>query len=258
MLRDAALLAVGTLTAVRVPTPAVVDRRRAGVAMVLAPLAVLPLGLAVTGVGLAGHRLGLSPIVTALLALGAVIVGNRALHLDGLSDTVDGLAASYDPARSLVVMKSGTSGPAGVAAVVLVIGLQVACLALLVGMPDGRGAVLAGVAVCASRAALVVCCARGVRAARPDGLGHTFTQTVPRPVAGAVWVVVGACLAAAAAWAGLPWWRGALAAGVAAAVVLAVVARTTRRFGGVTGDVFGAAIEAALVAILVVVSAGTG
>lgn len=248
---DSWRLAVGTLTAIPVRPPMTVDRHRAGLAMVLAPLAVLPLGLAVVVVVLAGHWLTLPPLVTALLAIGAVVLGNRAFHLDGLCDTVDGLAASYDRSRSLEVMKSGTSGPAGVVAVVLVLGLQVAGLASLV---SPRGAVLAGVAVCASRGALAVCCARGVPAARPDGLGQTYTQTVPRPVALVVWLGVGVALALTGAWAGLPWWRGALAALIALAMVLALLVRTHRRFGGVTGDVFGAATEVSLATILVSLS----
>lgn len=249
---DAWRLAVGTLTAIPVQPPTTVGRRRAGAAMVLAPLAALPLGLAVTVVALAGHWLQLPVLVIALLAIGAVTLGNRAFHLDGLSDTVDGLAASYDRERSLVVMKSGTSGPAGVVAVVLVLGLQVAGLASLLSLPDWwQAAILAGVAVCASRAALVVCCARGVPAARADGLGSTYTQTVPVPVTVFAWTLSAVVLAVTGAWAGLEWWRGALAAFVALAAVLAVVARTTRRFGGVTGDVFGASIEVALAAILV-------
>jgi adenosylcobinamide-GDP ribazoletransferase len=249
---DAWRLAVGTLTAVPVQPPTTMDRRRASAAMVLAPLAALPLGLAVTVVALAGHWLQLPVLVTALLALGAAILGNRAFHLDGLSDVVDGLAASYDRERSLVVMKSGTSGPAGVVAIVLVLGLQAAGLASLLALPDWwQAAILAGVAVCLSRAALVVCCVRGVPAARPDGLGRTYTQTVPRAVAVAVWLAVGGVLALTGAWAGLAWWRGALAAVLALGVVVVVVVRTTRRFGGVTGDVFGAGIELAFVAILV-------
>lgn len=257
MLLDVWRLAVGTLTAIPVRPPGSVDRRRAGAAMVLAPIAVLPLGCAVTGVALAGHWFELPAVVTALVALTIVILGNRAFHLDGLSDTVDGLAASYDRERSLVVMKSGTSGPAGVVAVVLVIGLQAAGLASLFTLPDWwQAAILAGVAVCASRAALVVCCARGVRAARPDGLGHTYTQTVPRAVAVVVWVLVGVALAAAGTWAGLAWWSGPLAASLALACVLALVARAVRRFGGVTGDVFGAGVEIALAAMLVVLSSG--
>lgn len=250
MLLDSWRLAVGTLTAVPVRPPTMVDRRRASAAMVLAPIAVLPLGLLVTGVALAGHWLALPTLVTALLAIGALVLGTRALHLDGLSDTVDGLAASYDRERSLSVMKSGTSGPAGVVAIVLVLGLQATGLASLLAT-SWRGAVFAGIAVGASRAALAVCCARGVPAARPDGLGSTYTQTVPRSVAVLVWILVGVVLALTGAWAGLPWWRGALAALLALGVVLVVVRRTTRRFGGVTGDVFGASIELALAAMLV-------
>lgn len=248
MILDSWRLSVGTLTAIRVRPPTTIDRRRAAAAMVLAPLAVLPVGAAVAAVVLAGHRLDLPPLATALLAIGAAVLGNRAFHLDGLSDTVDGLAASYDRERSLEVMKSGTSGPAGVVAVVLVVGLQVTALASLA---SPRGAVLAGVAVCASRAALTVCCARGVVAARAGGLGQTYTQTVPRSGAVLVWLGVGVVLSGVSAWAGLPWWRGALAAALAVVVVLVLVARTTKRFGGVTGDVFGASIELALATMLV-------
>lgn len=255
MLPDAWRLAVGTLTAVPVRPPVTVDRRRAGTAMLLAPLAVLPLGAAVTVLALAGHWLHLPALVTALLALGAAIAGNRAFHLDGLSDTVDGLAASYDRERSLAVMKSGTAGPAGVVAVVLAIGLQAAGLAAVLVLPQWwHAAILAGVSVCASRGALAVCCARGVRPARADGLGRAFTQTVPPLAAVVTWVLVGAVLAVAAWWAGLAWWRGALAAALAAVAAVAVVARAVRRFGGVTGDVFGAGIELALAALLVALS----
>ncbi|PUA80223.1 adenosylcobinamide-GDP ribazoletransferase [Nocardioides currus] len=250
MLADSWRLAVGTLTAVPVRPPTTVDRRRAALAMVLAPLAVLPIGLLVAAVGLAGHGLDLPSLVTALLAIGAAVLGNRAFHLDGLSDTVDGLAASYDRERSLEVMKSGTSGPAGVVATVLVIGLQAAAVASLLSA-SWRGAVVAGAVVCLSRAALAACCMRGVPSAREDGLGATYTQTVPVFVCRLVWLVTGIVLAALAVWIGLPWWRGAVAALVALAAVIVLIARANRRFGGVTGDVFGASIELALAAMLV-------
>jgi adenosylcobinamide-GDP ribazoletransferase len=223
--------------------------------MLLAPLAVLPLGLAVALVAAAGRLATLPETVTALLAIGAVILGNRALHLDGLSDVTDGLTASFDRERSLEVMKSGTSGPAGVVATVLVVGLQVAALAAVLGSSRPyRDAVLAGVVVCVSRAALVICCTRGVRPARADGLGLTFTQTVERPATAAVWVGVAALLSALAAWTGLPWWRGIVAVAVALVVLALLVARTVSRFGGVTGDVFGAAVELAFAALLVALS----
>lgn len=246
---DAWRLAVGTLTAIPVRPPHRVDRRTAAAAMLLAPLAAAPLGGLVTVVLVAGHALDLPPLVVALLATAVLVAGNRAFHVDGLSDTVDGLAASSAPERSLAVMKTGTSGPAGTVAVVLVIGAQAAALSSL-GW-TWRTAVLAGVTVCASRAALAVCCMQGVPPARPDGLGVTFTRTVPRPTAAGVWVLVTVVLGGCAVLADLPWWRGAVAAAVALVVLAALLRHTVRRFGGVTGDVFGAAVELALAALLV-------
>ncbi len=251
-MRDAWRLAVGTLTAVPVAPPLHVDGRTAGRAMLLAPLAVAPLGLLVGLSTWGGGRLGLPPLVVALLAVGALAAGSRALHWDGLSDVVDGLTASYDRERSLAVMKSGTSGPAGVVAVVVVLGLQVAALAPWVGTL--RGAVLAGFLVCASRVALTITCLSGVRAARSDGLGQPHAGTVPLLPAGLSWVVVAVVTAGLVEWVGLDWWRGVLAVLLAGLVTAALVRRTARRFGGVTGDVYGAAIELSLATLLVALS----
>lgn len=246
---DAWRLAVGTLTALRVSPPRVVDRRTAGAAMLLAPLAVLPLAVAVGVVLLLGRAAPLPPLVTGLLAVSLLVLGTRAFHVDGLSDTADGLTASYDRERSLAAMRTGTSGPAGGAAVFLVLALQAAALAGLAILP--RGAVLAGVLVCVSRCALVLTCARGIPAARVGGLGETYTQTV-RPVAATgVWVVAVLVTSLVAAWAGLPWWRGAFAVVLASMAVLLLVRRSVSRLGGVTGDIFGAGVELCLATLLV-------
>lgn len=247
-MRDAWRLAVGTLTAVPVSAPRTIDSRAAGRAMLLAPLAVVPLGLLVAGIGWMGRWAGLDPLAMAVLAIGALAAGSRAIHWDGLSDTADGLAASYDPQRSLAVMKSGSAGPAGVIAVVVVAGVQAAALSSL--FVSWRGAVLAGVLVCASRVALTITCLRGVPAARPDGLGLPHAGTVAPVVAALSWLVAAVGVAGLVGWAGGDWWRGLVAVGLAAVVVAALVRRTVRRFGGVTGDVFGAAIELSLAALL--------
>lgn len=248
-MRDAWRLATGTLTALRVPPPNVVDRRTAGTAMLLAPLAVLPLGGAVALVLFLGRSAAVPPAVLGLLTVALLALGTRALHIDGLSDTADGLTASYDRTRSLAAMRTATSGPAGGAAVLLVLGLQAAAIASLSALP--RGAVLAGVLVCVSRCALVLTCVRGVPAARADGLGEIYTQTVQRVAAVAAWLLGLVATAAVAQWAGLPWWAGALAAALAALVVLLLIRRATARLGGVTGDVFGAAVELCLATLLV-------
>lgn len=224
---DAWRFAVGTLTALPVGPPGRVDREVARRAMLLAPLAVLPLGLASAAVLLAGRAAGLPPLAVALVALGLLALGTRALHWDGLSDVADGLTASYDAGRSLAVMRSGTSGPAGVVATVVVLGVQATALAEL--GDTVRGAVLAGVLICLSRCALWVVCCSIVPSARPDGLGAVCARTVPLPLA-----VLG----------------GLLLSVVGGLVVVLLVRRTVARLGGVTGDVMGAAVEVALATTL--------
>lgn len=248
-LPDAWRLAVGTLTAVPVRAPGRIDRDTAGLAMVLAPLAVLPLGVAVALVLWGGRELGLSPLALGLVAVGALALGSRAFHLDGLADTADGLTASYDRERSLEVMKSGAAGPAGVGALLVVLGIQAVGLGGF-AYAD-RGPMLALVLVCASRVALTITCARGVPAARPDGLGASHAGSVPRPVVVAAWLAAGAVSAAALAWAGGTWWHVVIGFVVAAVGVSLLVLRATRRLGGVTGDIFGAAIEITLAILLV-------
>lgn len=231
-------LAIGMLTALRVPPVLTVTPGVATGALLLAPLAVLPLGALVAGVVWGGQELALPPLAVAFVALALLAAGSRALHLDGLSDVADGLTASYDRERSLAVMKSGTAGPAGAAALVLVLGAQAAGLA-------GTEPWQAGAAVCASRAALWITCCSLVPPARTDGLGATFTRRVPSVVALVGW----------AALAGLAVLvdpvRGPVTVAVAGVLVGALTWHAVRRFGGVTGDVFGAAIEAALAVLLV-------
>ena len=258
-MRDGWRLAAGTLTALPTRPPSRVDAGVARSCVLLAPLAVLPLGIGVALVGLATVALDARPLVGAFLALGLLALGTRVLHWDGLSDTVDGLTASYDPERSLAVMKSGTSGPAGVVATVVVAGIQAAALAAL--FTSAGGAVLAGLAVLLSRCALSLTCRRGVQPARRDGLGHPLAGVVPTGAtlaqwgAGALLLALGCTLLSSATPTDVVLvLHGLTAMAVAAATVLVLVRHCTRRLGGVTGDVYGAGVELALAALLVVLS----
>lgn len=239
-------LAIGMLTALRVPAVLRVTPGIATGALLLAPLAVVPLGAGVGAVLWAGGRLELPAAAVAFVALAVLAVGSRALHLDGLSDVADGLTSSHDRDRSLSVMKSGTAGPAGVAAIVLVLGAQAAALTWFV--PWGgelRPAVVAAAAVCASRAALWITCCTLAPPAREDGLGVTFTRRIPVAAAVAGW----ALLAALAVL--VDPVRGPVTVLVAGVVVALFTRHCVRRLGGVTGDVFGAAIEVALAVLLI-------
>src|SRR5699024_7478198 len=128
----------------------------------------------------AGGRAGLPPLAVAALAIGLFALGNRGLHLDGLADTADGLAASYDRERALRIMRTGDCGPAGVATLLFVLLLQ--CAALAGSLAPGHGVTVA-VGVLAGRAVLPLCCVRGVPAARQDGLGTTVAG-VAHPAGG--------------------------------------------------------------------------
>jgi adenosylcobinamide-GDP ribazoletransferase len=237
-----------------VQPPIRIDRSVARTAMLIAPLACLPIGVGAALLGLAGRWLGLPVLVTAVLIIGFVALGSRGLHLDGLADTADGLAASYDRDRALQIMRRGNTGPIGAVTLVLVLLTQVASVAAVLGREWGLVAV--AVLVCLSRCSLYISCATGVPAARPDGLGAVVAGVVPRAVAAVGLVVAAAACSGVLLLTGSAWWLGSLGVLIAALVVAGLVRRAVRRFGGVTGDVLGAGIELFLAAVLVVASAG--
>lgn len=243
---DSWRLAVGTLTALPVKPPAQVDQRTARIAVLLAPPAALPLGLAVAVTLWLTDLLAVDPLAAGLLAVGVLALGTRAFHLDGLADTADGLTSSYDRERSLAVMRTGSVGPAGVAALIVVLGLQVVGFAGLANQP-----LAAGVLVLASRAALALTCLRGVPAAAGEGLRGPFAESVPWPLALLRWVSAAAIAALVFAVLGLPWHGVVIGFVIATVLVGLLVRRAVTRLGGVTGDVLGAGIELTLATLLI-------
>jgi adenosylcobinamide-GDP ribazoletransferase len=237
-------LAFGLLTAVPVGRLPEVSRRSAGAAIVLAPLTTLPLLVVLAGGHLLVAQAGAPTLVVSALVLACEALVTRAMHLDGLADTADGLSAGYDAESSLRAMKASDIGPSGVAAVVLSLLLQAACLTAL--LPSAAGTVAAGLAWLASRQVLSWACRRGVPSARPAGLGAMVAGTVPL-----VARIAGSLVLALAGWvvlwtAGGRGWLGPVVVSVAVLSSLALVRRATRRFGGINGDVLGAVVEAAM------------
>ncbi|MEU5695714.1 adenosylcobinamide-GDP ribazoletransferase [Actinosynnema sp. NPDC020468] len=222
-----------------------VDARAAARAITATPLVGVLLGLLAAGVLRGLHVLGTPPLLAGFLLVGGLALATRGMHLDGLADTADGLGCYGPPERALAVMKDGGAGPFAVVALVVVLGAEAAAFPAV-----GWQAVV--LALTAGRAAFVLCCARGVPAARPEGLGALVAGTQP------VWVAVAWWVALAAAGFLVHPWRGPLAVALAAAVVLVLVAHTRRRFGGITGDVLGAACEAATLAVLAVCASPMG
>jgi adenosylcobinamide-GDP ribazoletransferase len=254
-------LSVTLLTVIPLRGPAAEPRRATvAAAMAWAPAVGLLLGSVAATVLVTADRLfGAGPLTAAGLAVAALALMTRGLHLDGLADLADGLGSGKPAAIALDIMRRSDIGPFGIVTLVLTLVIQVGALAHAEGAGGGRGPAALIAAVVTGRLALTWACRRGVAAARPDGLGALVAGTVRPGVAAGITVV----LLAAAGFTGfslslfslrlfsLPL---AVVAGLAAAFVLQ--RHAVRRLGGITGDVLGALIETAATVTLVVAAMG--
>src|SRR5215469_5731424 len=154
------------------------SRRTAGAAMAWAPVVGLLLGAAAAVVlELAARWARAGPLLAAVLAVAALALLTRGLHLDGLADLADGLGSRRPAGEALAIMKRSDIGPYGVVTLVLTLLIQVAALAQAQAL--GRGAPALIAAAVTGRLALPWACRRGVPAARGTGLGALVAGTVP-------------------------------------------------------------------------------
>lgn len=187
----------------------------------------------------------LADSVVNLLLIVVLVILTHGLHLDGLADTIDGIAGGRTAADRLAIMRDPHIGAIGVIGLILALGLryvglmalpQAERLSILICMPAvGRWAMVVG--------------AVSVPYARPaGGLAHPFLQQVSARAVISATVVV----AVALVWAIGP--VSALFVGALVALVArGVAALASRLLGGMTGDTFGATNEAAELLFLVAV-----
>lgn len=203
-----------------------------------APAAILMVALPV---------LGLSPLVSAIVAVASLVAMTGALHEDGLADVADGLFGHQPKERALEIMHDSRVGSYGAIALVLSLGLRAALLAELAATRPLLAAAAVLAAAAASRGAMAA-----FWAATPSALDTGLAARAGQPSRdkGRLALVSGAAvgLLFAMPLAGI---LSTLAATVLAALAVILLRRSVvRRIGGQTGDCLGAAQQLCEIAIL--------
>jgi adenosylcobinamide-GDP ribazoletransferase len=226
------LIAFQFLTIVPLPVTVRCEEQDLGRSMAFFPM----VGLAI-GALLAGADFLLAPLlprsVADLLLILLVSVVTGGLHLDGLSDVCDGLAARGSRERFLDVMKDSRVGAVG--AVSLVLGLGLKYQALLAVPLEYKRELLLFFPMAARFAQVQMTV--GAKRARTDGLGSAFVGG-----AGITQFVVSYALTLAAAWL-LLGMNGLGCALLLYLVTWGIKHWSHQRLGGITGDVIGCASE---------------
>jgi adenosylcobinamide-GDP ribazoletransferase len=239
------LIALQFLTIIPLPFDTRCQKEDLGRATACFPLVGLTIGGLLVGLNWLIEP-WLAPPLTAALLITALSAVTGALHLDGLADVCDGLAARGSRERFLAIMKDSNVGAVG--AVGLVLGLLLKWQALLaVPTEITWQAVLLFPTL--GRCAQVLAVA-GARHARQDGLGAAIIQGM-----GAGQLLVALAITIAACLLILPF-KGMIALTAVFAVTLVIKGYFQARLGGLTGDIVGCTSEVAEITALIVLSGG--
>lgn len=226
------LTAFGFLTVLPIPASARRPAGPTGSAIASFPLVGAAIGLLLAGADWALARfVPLELRAVLLIATGVVIT--RALHLDGLMDSCDGLFGGFTPERRLAIMRDSHVGAFGVVGGVLDLLARYAALVALAGPARPLAIVLAPIL---GRFALAWAIAR-YPYARDVGLGASFKESARGRDLGLATLF--ACGLSAAVW--RPW--GLLLVPLAIALTWGVARFVLRRVLGFSGDTYGALNE---------------
>jgi adenosylcobinamide-GDP ribazoletransferase len=226
------LQAVSFLTILPVGQAHVFEGKELARSMAYFPLVGLVIGLLLA---LAQYLfLFFLPKAVALwFVIGLLAFLTRGLHLDGLADTMDGLASGGTKEKVLEVMKDSRIGAFGVISLILLLGAKYFCLEQIPGSSLPCSFIIMSVL---GRNAMVLVCYRSSYA-RPEGLAKPFAEHLgARQVAVSLITALGIGLL-------LMGLKGTFA--FFGIVLFSVGFRLffKKRLGGITGDILGAANE---------------
>jgi len=239
--------AVSFLTVLPVPWAGISTdlKERVARAQVWFPL----IGAAVAGLGaLVAHQAAFwwpYPVAT-LLSLAAMVGITGALHLDGFTDTLDGLCSRKVPKEALRVMRDARIGAMGAAGLFFLLGIK---WALLAGIPAERLFQVLIPTGCLSRWGIVLSGQLFPYIPGEIGLGRLVTDQRSWKVTAlslvVTWLLVATCVGFSRA---LLWMAGT------SAFVWVVNRFFCTRLGGITGDTLGAVNELTEVGALLFLS----
>jgi adenosylcobinamide-GDP ribazoletransferase len=168
------------------------------------------------------------PVVSALLVV-ILVITNGGLHLDGLADTVDGLAGGATPEERLSIMRDHTTGALGVVSLVLLLLVKYAAITSIpVELKPG----ILFVFPIAGRWAMVPFSFWGIKAREDGGLGSSFTGASSK-------ILLTATVITAAVSLFILGFRTLLVLFAIGALAYAATVYFRGKLGGITGDVFG-------------------
>jgi adenosylcobinamide-GDP ribazoletransferase len=240
-------IAIQFLTIIPLPFSVRCGEKDLGRSLSFFPLAGLTLGALLVGLNYLLTAILPRGVVDLLLIIAlAVITG--VLHLDGLADVCDGLAARGSKERFLAVMKDSRTGAAGAVGLILALLLKYQALRALPDDVKQQALLCFPMMARFAMAQMTV----GARNARSDGLGIAF-------IGGAGWFQLLMATVTTLAGAVLLMGVRGLWLFIAAYLLTWVMkAWFHKKIGGVTGDIIGCAGELNEILCLVMILAIPG
>lgn len=224
-------VALQFLTIVPSPFSLRYEKEDLGRSMSLFPITGMTLGLVLVGLdSLLTLAFPRSLVDLLLIVVLTVITG--ALHLDGMADVCDGLAARGGREKFLAVMKDSHTGAVGAVGLALVLLLKYQAL-VNISADKWQALLFFPMLARFSQVLLTV----GAKRARQDGLGSVFIDGAGKMqliIAAMVTITAGGLLLGG---------RGLACVGACCMATMALKVWFHRRLGGITGDIIGCTSE---------------